>query len=257
MAGIAADLTGRTAVVTGAAQGLGLAIAEGLIAAGARVALVDVKLPELKQAEKSISSNGGRAVAFQADVAEPEQVRELAAAVTTELGAVDILVNNAGVRTVEPVLEIGIESWRRAIDVNLTGPFLMIQAFGPGMVERRSGWIVNVTSVAAELAFTNRAAYNASKGGLAMLTKSVALELGRYGVRCNAVAPGIIETPLNSDYFADPKMRDSVLSNTPVGRWGQPPDIVAPVLFLCSAAADFVNGATIPVDGGWLTGKGY
>lgn len=257
MAGTGPGLSGRTAVVTGAAQGLGLAIAEGLCAAGARVALVDVKLPELQQAEKSIRSGGGSAVAFRADVAEPDQVRELAAAVSAELGAVDILVNNAGVRTVEPVLEIGIDSWRRAIDVNLTGPFLMIQAFGPGMVARRSGRIVNVTSVAAELAFTNRAAYNASKGGLTMLTKSVALELGRYGVRCNAVAPGIVETPLNSHYFADPQMRDAVLGNTPAGRWGQPADVVAPVLFLCSDAADFVNGATIPADGGWLTGKGY
>jgi NAD(P)-dependent dehydrogenase (short-subunit alcohol dehydrogenase family) len=127
----------------------------------------------------------------------------------------------------------------------------------PHMRRRGGGRVVNIASVAAELAFRDRAAYNVSKAGLVTLTKSMALELGGAGICCNAIAPGIVETPLNRHYFDDPALRAAIVENTPMGRWGQPAEIAGPVVFLCSDAAGFINGVTIPVDGGWSCGKGY
>jgi NAD(P)-dependent dehydrogenase (short-subunit alcohol dehydrogenase family) len=247
------ELDGRVALVTGAAQGLGLTIAQHLQVLGARVGLVDIKEDALAQASEEM----GGAATFAVDLSDAEQVAALMDRVVEQLGRVDILVNNAGVRSIHAFVEHPLEQWRQALDVNLTAPFLLSQAAVPHMLEAGKGKIVNITSVAAELAFKNRSAYNVSKAGLAMLTKSIALELGAQGICCNAVAPGVVETPLNTAYFLDKEFADLVVDATPAGHWGQPADVAAAVAFLCSDAADFVNGATLLVDGGWSTGKGY
>lgn len=141
--------------------------------------------------------------------------------------------------------------------MNLTAPFLLIQASVEHLRVSGHGAIVNTTSTAAELAFGNRAAYNVSKAGLKMLTRTATLELGPLGIRCNAIAPGVVETPLNSHYFDDAEFAGLIVGNTPLRKWGQADDVAGPVLFLCSDAAAFVTGSTILVDGGWTTGKGY
>jgi NAD(P)-dependent dehydrogenase (short-subunit alcohol dehydrogenase family) len=250
------DLAGRVAVVTGAAHGIGLAIANRLVHDGARVVMVDVDEAALAGAHAGFARRAD-VLTLAADLADEAQTRAVPDRVLKAFGQIDILVNNAGVRTISSLIDHPLETWRHTIEVNLTAPFVLIQATVPHMLARKSGRIVNVTSVAASLGFKNRAAYNVSKAGLEMLTKSVALELGAYGIRCNAVAPGIIETPLNSDYFQDPDLAKLIREATPTGGWGSPPDIAAAVAFLARDDAGFVNGATILVDGGWSAGKGY
>ncbi|PBC35669.1 3-oxoacyl-ACP reductase [Rhodococcus sp. ACS1] len=250
-------LEGRTALVTGAAQGLGLAIASKLHSLGARVALVDINEAALKEAISHLDASPEQVEAFCVDLQDSTQTIALPAAVAERLGDVSILVNNAGIRSISPIMEHSLSSWKSTLDVNLTAPFNLIKATVPQMLAQGGGRIVNITSVAAELGFKNRSSYNVSKAALEMLTKSVALELGAQGIRCNAVAPGIIETPLNSDYFRDAAFAKTIVDNTPAATWGQPDDIGEAVAFLCGDGANFINGATILVDGGWSAGKGY
>ena len=244
-------LDGRAGVVTGAAQGIGRALAAGLGEAGARVALIDLK-DDVRDAAAELD-----AFAQVADITDAEAVTAAVDAVAQEFGRLDFLVNNAGVRLIEPIMEMSLDGWRRTLDVNLTGAFNCIRAAVPHMLRAGRGRIVNVASVAGILAFKNRAPYNVSKAGIIALTKSVAQELAEQGIACNAVAPGVIETPLTRDYFTDPELAPKIKASTPLGRWGQPDDLVGPVVFLCSDAAEFVHGETLAVDGGWISGKGY
>lgn len=253
----APTLRGKVALVTGAAQGVGFAIAEVLRDHGAIVALSDINEGGLLKAEAELGVAGDTVGSFTADLADAKAAAQLPDRVHAAFGALDIVVNNAGMRGVHGFLDHPLDVWQRTQDVNLTAPFLIAQGAGRHMVAQGAGRIVNVTSSAARLGFKNRSAYNASKAGLEMLTKSIALELGVHGVRCNAVAPGIIETPINSAYLKGSDLTPVILDGTPVGHWGQPEDIAAAVLFLCQPGSDFVNGAVLAVDGGWTAGKGY
>jgi NAD(P)-dependent dehydrogenase (short-subunit alcohol dehydrogenase family) len=248
---VSGPLDGRAGVVTGAAQGIGRALAAGLGEAGARVALIDLK-DDVRDAAAELD-----AFAQVADITDAEAVTAAVDAVAEEFGRLDFLVNNAGVRLIEPIMEMSVDGWRRTLDVNLTGAFNCIRAAVPHMLRAGRGRIVNVASVAGILAFKNRAPYNVSKAGIIALTKSVAQELAEQGIACNAVAPGVIETPLTREYFTDPELAPKIKASTPLGRWGQPDDLVGPVVFLCSDAAEFVHGETLAVDGGWVSGKGY
>lgn len=243
-------LNGRRGVVTGAAQGIGLATAEALQAAGAAVVLLD-RDPAVAEAASRLGADSS-----VVDVTDDEQVQQVFADAHAA-GPIDFLVNNAGVRTIAPLLDVEADEWRRTLAVNLDGPFLCTKAVLPGMLQRGGGAIVNVASVAGLLAFTNRPAYNTSKAGIIAFTRSVAVELAAHGIRCNAVAPGVVETPLTSAYFEDDAFADGIRRNTPAGVWGQPRDIADPIVFLCSDAARFISGETLVVDGGWCAGKGY
>ena len=161
------------------------------------------------------------------------------------------------IRHVAPIAEESVDAWRRTIDVNVNGTFICSQAVIPAMVAAGGGHIVNLASMAGHLALRERAAYNTSKAAIVGLTKSIAVEVGDAGVYCNAVAPGVIETPLSAPYFEDEAMVKVLRENSPMGRWGQVDEIAGPVLFLCSEESSFVNGATLFVDGGWTVGKGY
>lgn len=251
---MSAELDGRCGIVTGAGRGIGLEIARRCIEAGARVAVFE---QDAGLAEAAAATLGAGTVPYTVDVTDEAGVATATDAAATELGRMDFLVNNAGIRHMAPFEEHPVDVWRRTIDVNLTGSFVCSQAVVRHMLPAGGGAIVNLASIAGRLALRNRAAYNASKAGIMALTRSIAVELGSRGIRCNAVAPGIIETPLSADYFRDETMRTAILGSTPQGRWGQVGEIAGPVVFLCSDAASFMQGETVFVDGGWNAGKGY
>jgi 3-oxoacyl-[acyl-carrier protein] reductase len=241
------------AIVTGAARGLGRAIAERLSGEGYRIALADIDGAGAEAGARAIGGSGGEARAFQLDVASGQQVREVFAAIAEALGTPIALVSNAGIYPDDAVLEMSEASWDRVLGVNLKGSFLCAQAFAKARVAAGGGGaIVNLASTAAFSARIGAAHYAASKAGIVMLTKSLALELGPQGIRVNAVAPGLIEVAgerVTAEYKAN------YLAMIPRGRVGAPEDIADAVAFLLSDKADFISGACLPVDGGFLTGR--
>lgn len=245
------DFDGEVALVTGAAGAIGIEICRALRAAGAVVALTDIDGPALERAAAQL---GGDVETFCADLTDDEQTEALPGRVRQRLGGLDILVNNAGARQIAPMLDIEPAVWRRTLEVDLVAPFVLSRAVIPGMVEQGRGKIVNVASMAGLAAFRDRAAYSAAKAGLIMLTKATAVECGGQGIWCNAVAPGVVETPMTASFFESDDMTASIRANTPMGRWCQPEEIARPVVFLSSRAADYINGVVIPVDGGWTAG---
>lgn len=247
-------MAGRAGIVTGGARGIGREIAGAFAAAGARVAVFDTDGDAARAAAAEI---GGGAIAAAVDVTDEQAVVEAVATAREAFGAVDFLINNAGIRHVAPIASESVEDWRRTLDVNVTGTFICSKAVIPGMVEAGRGHIVNLASMAGELALGERAAYNTSKAAVVGLTRSIAVEVGAAGIHCNAVAPGVIETPLSAPYFEDEAMVRVLRDNSPMSRWGQVDEIAGPVLFLCSEESSFVNGTTLFVDGGWTAGKGY
>ncbi|HST66760.1 MAG TPA: SDR family oxidoreductase [Mycobacteriales bacterium] len=232
----------RLAVVTGARQGLGRVIARQLAARGYRLALLDIVAPT-----ETAQEVGG--VPVEVDVADEAGVR----AAADRLGPVDVLVNNAGISHIAPAEDTTAEQWRRVLEVNLTGPFLLCQAFGRGMLDRRSGSIVNVASIAGLRGVADRAAYNASKHGLIGLTRTLAVEWGGRGVRVNAVCPGWIKTEMDvADQGSGAYSDEDIVEHVPMGRFARPEDVAQAVAFLADDdASGFVNGQELGVDGGW------
>jgi NAD(P)-dependent dehydrogenase (short-subunit alcohol dehydrogenase family) len=251
---MSAELSGKSGIVTGGARGIGREIARAVVAAGARVAVLD---QDGEGARRAAGELGAEALGLAVDVTDERAVAAAFAEVAESFGRIDYLVNNAGIRHQAPFVEHSVDVWRRTLEVNVTGTFICSQAAVRVMLEHGGGRIVNLASMAGELALRERAAYNASKGAVVALTKSIAVELGGRGIYCNAIAPGVIETPLSAPYFEDERMVAILRENIPLGRWGQVGEIAAPAVFLCSDAASFVQGATLFVDGGWVAGKGY
>jgi NAD(P)-dependent dehydrogenase (short-subunit alcohol dehydrogenase family) len=245
-------LAGKVGVVTGGAQGIGRGIAEAFAAAGARVAIYDVN-----GAEDAAAQIGGETIGLAGDVTDGPRVEAAFAEVAETFGRFDFAVNNAGVRHIASIVEHSLDAWRRTIDINLTGTFIGTQVAAKLMLARGGGRIVNLASIAGALPLKNRAAYDATKAGVIALTKATAAELASQGITCNAIAPGVIETPLSADYFKDDQMVATVTANTPLGRWGQVDEIANAALFLCGDASEFIQGHTLFVDGGWMATKGY
>lgn len=247
-------MAGKNGIVTGGARGIGRELAGAFAAAGARVAIFDT---DGEAADRAAVEIGAGALAKAVDVTDEGAVDTAVEAVLGTYGTIDFLINNAGIRHIAPIAAESVEEWRRTIDVNVNGTFICSRAVIPAMVAAGDGQIVNLASMAGELALRERAAYNTSKAAIVGLTKSIAVEVGAAGVRCNAIAPGVIETPLSAPYFEDESMVATLRENSPMDRWGQVGEIAGPALFLCSPESSFVNGATLFVDGGWTAGKGY
>lgn len=252
------SLEGKVALVTGAAYGIGFAIAEALASAGAKIAFNCRSQHHLDEALKEYEAKGIEARGYICDVTDEEGVKAMVADIATELGTVDILVNNAGIIKRIPMHEMTTEEFRQVIDIDLTAAFIMSKAVIPAMIEKGGGKIINICSMMSELGRETVSAYAAAKGGLKMLTRNIASEYGEYNIQCNGIGPGYIATPqtaplreLQPDGERHP-FDKFIISKTPAARWGTPDDLMGPAIFLASEASNFINGHILYVDGGIL-----
>ncbi|WP_088310931.1 SDR family NAD(P)-dependent oxidoreductase [Novosphingobium sp. B 225] len=237
----------KTAVVTGAAQGLGQVTARKLAAAGYRVVLTD-----LQPVEAAAAAIGPATIAISGDVSDEAFVTDLAARIAKDCGGAQVLVNNAGISLIQPAEETSLDQWQQVMAVNLQGPFLLCRAFGRQMLAAGTGSIVNVASVAGLGGVIHRSAYNTSKHGLIGLTRTLAGEWGGRGVRVNAVCPGWIKTEMDVKDMGSGAYSDTdIVNRVPMARFAQPEDVAEGIAFLASDAAAFINGICLPVDGGW------
>lgn len=252
------SLEGKVALVTGAAYGIGFAIAEALASAGAKIAFNCRSQHHLDEALAEYKAKGIEAKGYICDVTDEDGVKAMVADIEKELGVVDILVNNAGIIKRIPMHEMTTEEFRQVIDIDLTAAFIMSKAVIPAMIEKGGGKIINICSMMSELGRETVSAYAAAKGGLKMLTRNIASEYGEYNIQCNGIGPGYIATPqtaplreLQPDGERHP-FDKFIISKTPAARWGSPEDLMGPAIFLASEASNFINGHILYVDGGIL-----
>ena len=249
-----ARLAGRVGFITGAGSGIGRAIALRYGREGAIVVCTDLNPATAEATATEIEKAGGQAVSLGLDVGRPEMVERTIAKAREVCGRIDILVNNAGIRERAPFWELSEEDWDRTFNINVRGYVLCARAVARQWVPaRHPGRIINISSIHAEVAVANQAHYCASKGAIRMFTKAIAVELAPYGVRVNAIGPGVIETALTRDKLEDPDTRAWLLQRVPLHAIGQPADIAAVAAFLASDDAEYFTGATLYVDGGWLS----
>jgi gluconate 5-dehydrogenase len=247
------DLSGKTALVTGSSEGLGLAMARGLAAAGAAIVLNGRDEKKLANAAKSIADDGHNVAARAFDVADEEAVISAFEQFDAAGVDIDILINNAGIQLRKPMVDLKTEEWRRVVDIHLTGSFQVGREAARRMIARgRGGKIINIASLASEVARATISPYVAAKGGVRMLTRSMAAEWAQHDIQANAIGPGYIATEMNRALLDDPKFEAWVKGRTPSGRWGKPEDLIGVTVFLASPSSNYVNGQIIYVDGGLL-----
>lgn len=251
-------LAGKKALITGAAQGIGLGIAETFAREGAALYVVDIKEQELRQeAERLSRESSGRVEWAVCDLSDPQAVREAAANAWTALSGIDILINNAGIAFREPFTDISLDRWNAVMAVNVQSMFVLSQEIARRMIERgQGGAIVNMTSKNGLAGSSKLAHYNASKGAVVLLTQSMAVDLAAHGIRVNAVAPGFIDTPLDRRLKQEEEQPLDLTARTPMGRMGTIQETANAFLFLASDDASYITGATLPVDGGHLANAG-
>lgn len=252
------SLSGKIALVTGASYGIGFAIASAYAKCGATIVFNDINQELVDKGLKAYEEIGIKAHGYVCDVTNEDAVNALVAQVEKEVGIIDILVNNAGIIKRIPMCEMSAADFRRVIDIDLNGPFIVSKACIPGMIKKGHGKIINICSMMSELGRETVSAYAAAKGGLKMLTKNICSEYGEHNIQCNGIGPGYIATPqtaplreIQPDGSRHP-FDQFIIAKTPAARWGTPEDLQGPAIFLASDASNFVNGHILYVDGGIL-----
>ena len=247
------QLTGKTAIVTGASRGVGMAIAKGFAKAGADLILVSRNVSALEGLAKEIEGLGRKALPISTDLGKAEEIQKVIDNTLKIFPRIDILVNNAGI---SPILkkaeEVTLSEWEEVLRVNLTGTFLFCQAAGKVMIQQRAGKIINMVSVGAVVGFPRQIAYCATKGGILQLTKVLAIEWTRYNIQVNAIGPAYLETELTKGMRESKVISEDLLQKTPMGRFGKPEEVVGAAIYLASDASSYMTGQTLFVDGGWL-----
>ena len=247
------DLSGKRALITGGTHGLGMAMAKGLGQAGATLVINGHTKDKMDEALAEYAKAGLQAHGYLFDVTNEDAVVQAVEKIEKEVGAIDIVINNAGIIVRTPLLDLSVEDFRKVVDIDLTGPFIVSKHVARNMIKRKAGKIINICSMMSELGRDNVSAYAAAKGGLKMLTKNMATELARYNIQVNGIGPGYFATsqtaPLRT---AGHPFNNFIISRTPAGRWGDPEDLIGTTIFLSSNASNFVNGQIIYVDGGIL-----
>ncbi len=246
------DLTGRTALVTGGSRGLGHGMAEALLEAGATVTILGQSASVFSAAQELSEAAGGQIEAIQADLSDRAQLQRAFAACLEKMGTLDILIVSHGMQRRAPAENFPIEDWDLVLEVNLTSMFLLNQLAGRVMLAKGKGKIINIASLLSFSGGITVPAYAAAKGGVAQLTKALSNEWAGRGVNVNAIAPGYMATEMNATLIANPERSQAISARIPAQRWGEPADMKGAAIFLASDASNYVNGAVIPVDGGWL-----
>ena len=247
------DLTDQVAIVTGGARGIGKAITMGLASFGANIVVADILLREAEETAAEIEKLGRKAIAVKVDVTRRRDIDRMVRKTIKEFGKIDILVNNAGILKIGEPEDISEADWDKVMAVNLKGYFLCAQIAGREMIKRKQGKIINVASIAGKIAFSKAAAYNSSKGGVILLTESLADDWAKHNIRVNAIAPGLIETAMTKDFLANKEFVEMVKAKVPLSRVGKPEEIAGAVIFLASEASSYVTGEVVDIDGGWTT----
>lgn len=247
------NLSNKNALITGGTHGLGMAIAEGLAIAGAQLIITGTTPSKMEEAISYYTSKGFQAKGYLFDVTDEKVAAENVAKITKEVGDIHILVNNAGIIKRELAITMPVSDFRKVIDVDLVGPFIMSQLVAKQMIERKEGKIINICSMMSELGRNSVSAYAAAKGGLKMLTKNLATEWAKHNIQVNGIGPGYFATSQTEPIRIDGHpFNEFIISRTPAARWGDPEDLAGTAVFLASKASDFVNGQIIYVDGGIL-----
>lgn len=246
------ELTDKVAIVTGASQGLGKATALGLAKAGAHIVATDIR--DVSQVVTEINSNKGNAIGFIVDVSKEHDVQQMVKKTIDHFGTIDILVNNAGILSTADAEMIPKEEWDETLNVNLTGQFLCAQAVGKHMIPKNKGKIINISSVAGLFGYASSAHYSASKAGVISLTKTLAVEWGKYNIQVNAICPGVFATDMTNDYLKDSAFVQMIKNKVPLGRYAEPDELIGTVVYLASSASNYVTGHALVIDGGWTAG---
>ena len=247
------DLTGKVVLVTGAVHGLGMAMAKGLGNAGATIVVNNHSKDSLETAVKEYKECGLNVFGYEFDVTDEKGVKAAIEKIEKEVGPIDILVNNAGIIKRTPIVEMAAADFRQVIDVDLVGPFIVSKFVAKGMIERGGGKIINICSMMSELGRDTVSAYAAAKGGLKMLTRSMATEWAKFNIQTNGIGPGYFATTQTAPIRVDGHpFNEFIVKRTPAARWGDPEDLQGAAIFLSSKASDFVNGHVVYVDGGIL-----
>ncbi|MEX2738337.1 MAG: SDR family NAD(P)-dependent oxidoreductase [Candidatus Wukongarchaeota archaeon] len=243
------DLTGKVAIVTGASRGLGRGMAIGLAKAGANVVVTDIL--DTKETVDEVKKLGREALGIKVNVTKKSDVEAMVQQTLEKFGMVDILVNNAGILRIEPTEDMKEEDWDKVLAINLKGQFLCAREVGKHMIKQKSGKIINMSSIAGKFGNPQSAAYNASKAGVILLTKTLAIDWGKHNIQVNAICPGAFYTPMTEESFKDENLVQMIKTSVPLGRYGEPEDLVGTVIYLASEASNYVTGHALVVDGGW------
>jgi len=246
------DLSAKLALITGSSRGIGFTLAKGLAQAGCAIVLNGIDEKRLEDAVATLKKDGFTCYGVPFDVRDESMINKKITHIEKEISRIDILVNNAGIQIRAPLEEFNSDDWRRLIEINLTGAFLVSKAVVQGMMKRKAGKIINICSIQSELARPMIAPYTASKGGLRNLTKGMATDWGKYNIQVNGIAPGYFKTEMTKALYEDPKFNSWLCSRVPANRWGDPSELIGAAVFLASKASDYVNGHLLYVDGGLM-----